>query len=317
MKPEADKLEASKITFIVNPNSSNGSTEKEWPQIQTKAKDMLGPFTTFMTTGQRHATRLTRQAIDSGTEIVVCVGGDGTLNEVINGFANEEGSIEQGVLLGFIPRGTGCDFVKSISIPGDPDSALKNILGRRYRTIDLGKMTFQDHDGQLSNLYFHNVVSFGLGGEVDERVNRTTKVFGGFVSFIYATLISILLYNKKRIRLRVDDSFDEEVTSWNVAVANGQFHGGGMQIAPGASLSDGLFQITVVGDLNLPQVFWNLPKLYNGKIYEHKKITKLIGRRIEASSSQLVLLDMDGEQPGSLPVVVEIVPSAIRIISED
>jgi len=309
-------LEASKITFIVNPNSSNGSTEKEWPQIKAKAEDILGPFMTSITTSPGHATQLTRQAIDSGSEIVVCVGGDGTLNEVINGFANEKGSIEQGVLLGFIPRGTGCDFVKSISIPGDPESALKNILGRRCRTIDLGRLTFQDHDGQSSCLFFHNVVSFGLGGEVDERVNRTTKMFGGFVSFIWATLVSILLYNKKRIRLRVDDSFNEEVLSWNVAVANGECHGGGMRVAPGASLCDGLFQITVVGDLNLGQVFWNLPKLYNGKIYEHKKITKLIGRRVAASSSQLVLLDMDGEQPGKLPAVVEIVPSAIRIISD-
>jgi len=116
-------LESNKIAFIVNPNSSNGSTGKEWPQIHAKAKDILGSFTTLMTTGQRHATGLARQAIDSGAEIVVCVGGDGTLNEVINGFVNQNGSIEQGVLLAFIPRGTGCDFVKSISIPGDPDRA--------------------------------------------------------------------------------------------------------------------------------------------------------------------------------------------------
>ncbi|MBW1702014.1 MAG: diacylglycerol kinase family lipid kinase [Deltaproteobacteria bacterium] len=310
-------MASKKITFIVNPNSSNGATGKEWPRIQAKATDILGSFTTCLTTSQGHATRLARQAIDSGSEIVVCVGGDGTLNEVINGFVNEKGSIEQGVLLGFIPRGTGCDFVKSISIPSDPDKGLKNILSCRYRTIDLGRLTYQDHDGGSSCLYFHNVLSFGLGGEVDERVNRTTKVFGGFVSFILATLISILLYSKKRIQLRVDDYFDEEVTCWNVAVANGQYHGGGMLVAPGASLSDGLFQITVLGDLHLAQVFWNLPRLYNGKIYEHKKITKLTGRRIEASSSQQVLLDMDGEQPGCLPAVVEIVPSAIRIISDD
>lgn len=309
-------MASSKITFIVNPNSCNGSTEKEWPRIEAKAKDVLGPFKTFMTEGPRHATQLAQRAINSGSEIVVCVGGDGTLNEVINGFVNEKGSIEKGVLLGFLPSGTGCDFVKSISIPRDPDSALKNILHGRCRPIDLGRLTFRDHDGRPACLYFHNVVSFGLGGEVDERVNRTTKVFGGFVSFIWATLIAILLYNKKQIMLRVDDSFMGEVTSWNIAVANGQFHGGGMLVAPGASLSDGLFQITIVGDLHLAQVFWNLPKLYNGKIYRHKKITKLIGRRIEASSSRPVLLDMDGEQPGQLPAIVEMVPSAIRIISD-
>jgi diacylglycerol kinase family enzyme len=143
-----------------------------------------------------------------------------------------------------------------------------------------------------------------------------SKLFGGFLSFIWATLISILRFDKKQIQLCVDNFFDEEVTVWNVAVANGQYHGGGMRVAPGAEINDGLFQVTVIGDLSIPEVFWNLPRLYNGKIYEQKKITKLIGRRVVASSTQVVLLDMDGEQPGRLPVAIEMVPSALSIICD-
>ncbi|NQU15813.1 MAG: diacylglycerol kinase family lipid kinase [Desulfobacteraceae bacterium] len=305
-----------RITFVVNPNSANGLTGKEWPHIRAKAKDRLGPFESQITVGPGDATRLARQAVRAGAEIVVCVGGDGTLNEIINGVMDEKGPCRKDLLLGFIPRGTGCDFIRTVPLPKDPDKALENIAVCHSRRIDLGRLTFQDHAGHTSSRYFHNVLSFGLGGEVDERVNRTTKIFGGFVSFIWATLISILLYDTKQIQLKVDDYFQEEVTSWNVAVANGQYHGGGMYVAPGASVDDGLFHVTEIGDLSKPGVFWNLPKLYNGKIYEHKEIRKLTGRRIEASSNQRVLLDMDGEQPGQLPVIVEIVPLAFPIICD-
>ena len=307
---------AKRIALIVNPNSANGATGREWPRIEARARERLGSFDTYITTGAGHATRLARQVALSGVDIIVCVGGDGTLNEVINGIMGENRPLGQDIMVGFIPRGTGCDFVRSISIPKDLDKALENILGLRSCRIDLGKLTYQDHAGETSVRYFHNVASFGLGGEVDERVNRTTKVFGGFLSFIWATLIGILLYEKKSVHLRVDDHFEQQVTTWNIAVANGQYHGGGMWVAPGANLGDGLFQLTVIGDMNIAEVFWNLPRLYNGTIYEHNKITKLTGHHITASSVQSVLIDMDGEQPGRLPVTVEIVPSAIRIICD-
>jgi diacylglycerol kinase family enzyme len=112
----------------------------------------------------------------------------------------------------------------------------------------------------------------------------------------------------------VDNSFEQEVMTWNIAVANGQYHGGGMWVAPDAAVDDGLFHITVIGDLSLPQVFWNLPKLYNGKIFEVEKVSSLTGKRIEAHSDQRVLLDVDGEQPGQLPVSMEIVPGAVLLI---
>ncbi len=305
-----------RITFIVNPNSANGATGRQWPKIHLQAKDRLGSFEVLVTTGPGDATRFTQQAVLSGVDMVVCVGGDGTLNEVVNGLMNQKGSLEAEVLLGYIPRGTGCDLAKSLPVPLNLEKALDNILSCRNRQIDLGKLTYRNQWGLESYRYFHNVLSLGLGGEVDVRVNRTSKVFGGFLSFMWATLISILRFDKKRVHLRVDDLFDEEVTIWNVAVANGQYHGGGMLVAPGAAINDGLFQVTIIGDLSMPGVFWNLPRLYNGKIYEHQKIIKLIGRRVVASSAQEVLLDMDGEQPGRLPVVIEMVPSALSIICE-
>jgi len=304
-----------KIAFIVNPNAAMGSTSREWPQIKTLVRDRLGPFQAFLTTAPGDAIRLTRLALLEGAELVVCVGGDGTLNEVVNGFMGEDGPIRPEAMLGFIPRGTGCDFIRTVHIPRELNRALDLIISSNARPIDLGRLTYRNHYGHPSCRYFHNITSFGLGGEVDDRVSRTTKVFGGFVSFIWATLISILIYDKKRIHLKVDNGFDQRVISWNVVVANGQYHGGGMWVAPEATVDDGLFHVTVIGDLTLAEVFMNLPRLYNGKILELEKVSTLVGKRVEAYSDQRVLLDVDGEQLGCLPAIIDIVPGAVPLIT--
>jgi YegS/Rv2252/BmrU family lipid kinase len=305
-----------KIAFIVNPNAAKGSIGKEWPRIKAVAENRLGPFQSYVTGKPAEATRFARMALRAGAELVICVGGDGTLNEVINGFMGEDGHpVRPDAVLGFIPRGTGCDFRRSALVPRDVNEALDLICSTEARLLDLGCLEYTDHDGASARRYFHNVTSFGLGGEVDERVNRGGNLFGGFVSFIWATLVSLLAYNKKHIRLRVDDAFDQQVKTWNVAVANGQYHGGGMWVAPAASLTDGLFHVTVVGDLSLPKVFRELPNLYNGKIYQVKKVRTLTGKRVEADSDQRVLLDVDGEQPGRLPAVIEMVPGKLRFIT--
>ena len=307
----------SKIAFIVNPHSGNGSTGSNWSYIESVAKDRLGHFETYTTQKSGDAVMFAENAVAKNIELLVCVGGDGTLNEVINGIMMHEESIRPTVMVGFVPNGTGCDFAKTLPISQNIEHAIDVIAGGYARAIDLGKLTFRDHRGHESSRYFHNITSFGLGGEVAQRVNRTTKAFGPFISFMWATLISIFLYGKKRIRIRIDNGFEQEFTVWNIAVANGRYHGGGMRVAPNASLYDGLLNVTVIGDLTLPEVFLNLPKLYNGKIYDIKKVVILTGKKIEAVSDQPVLLDVDGEQPGTIPVVIHVVPAALKMITTE
>ena len=115
--------------------------------------------------------------------------------------------------------------------------------------------------------------------------------------------------------MRIDDGFEQEFNIWNVAVANGRYHGGGMQVAPDASIDDGLLNVTVIGDLTIPQVFLNLPKLYNGRINDIDNVVTFTGEKMEAFSDQQVLLDVDGEQPGMIPIVIHMVPGALKIIA--
>jgi len=306
----------SKTAFIVNPHAGNGSTGSSWPFIEALAKDRLGLFDTYMTRKPGDAVIFAKNAIAEKTSLLVCVGGDGTLNEVVNGVMNHEESIRSNVRLGFIPNGTGCDFVRTVSIPQNAEQAMDLIASGHTRSIDLGVLVFQDHNGRDRCRYFHNIASFGLGGEVAQRVNRMTKALGPFISFMWATLMSVFLYGAKTIRILVDGSFEKKVSVWNMVVANGQYHGGGMWVAPGASVCDGLLQLTIIGDLTIPEVFLSLSKLYNGRIYDIDKVIARTCRKMAAISDDRVLLEVDGEQPGMLPVAVKMVPGALQIIAK-
>lgn len=303
----------------MNPNAGHGFAAKHWPEIRRAAQrlDMRHDVehAVCFTRRSGDAVALVRKAARQGVRRLVCVGGDGTLNEVVNGLMQEDSSWRRSVLLGYIPCGTGCDFARTLHLPMRPADAMAVAMSDGpTQAMDIGHLAFQGRDGDKRHAYFHNVVSFGLGGEVDERVNRSTAPLGGFLSFMLATLVSMFMYRKKRIRLCVDQGLPFEVSAWNVVVANGQYHGGGMWVAPDALPDDGLFQVIVIGDFSLPEVFLHLPKLYNGRLRNLPKVRCMSGRRIEASSSEHVLLDMDGEQPGRLPLAIDLIAGAVRVV---
>jgi YegS/Rv2252/BmrU family lipid kinase len=303
-----------KTVFIINPNAGNRRAAKFWPDIQRTMERSIGGFETFFTEGAGDAVNLTRRVALKEPRRLVCVGGDGTLNEVVNGMMKSDIGLRRKIVLGYIPCGTGCDFTKTARLSTDPlEAAIVAVTGKGVKTIDVGRLAFRDAEGRNKHLFFHNVASFGLGGEVDDRVNRSNKMMGGFISFIFATLVSIFLYKKKVIHLRMDEGPLMKFNAWNVVVANGQYHGGGMWVARDAALDDGFLKVVVIGDFTLPEVFRHLPKLYNGRLYSHGKVGHFRARRIEAWSTDKVLLDVDGEQPGRLPAIADIVPEALTM----
>jgi YegS/Rv2252/BmrU family lipid kinase len=303
-----------KTAFIINPQAGNGSTGRSWPGLAPYARKRLGAFQALVTKRPGDAFSCSRHAVEAGVERLICMGGDGTLNEVVNGIMAVSDNHANPVL-GIVPNGTGCDLVRTLSIPRDVRAAVDLIAANQTHFLDIGRLTFQGPGKRTVHRYFHNITSFGIGGEVDARVNRTTKAFGPFLSFMWATLISVLSYDKKQVRLRTESGVDQTVRVWNVAIANGQFHGGGMWVAPEARVDDGRFHITVIGDLSLAAACRNLPRLYNGRIGRIAQVSMMTATRIEAESAQKVLLDVDGEQPGRLPLSAEIVPRALRIIA--
>jgi diacylglycerol kinase (ATP) len=299
--------------FVVNPNSANRHTGRVWPLIKKAAEEVIGEFEFSLTEGPLHAIELTRTALANGAEMIVSVGGDGTNNEVVNGFFKAGRLINPEAVLAIICSGTGSDFIRTAMIPRDFHESIKLIAGKESKPLDLGELTFLDHQGRETRRYFINIASFGVGGEVDERVNKTSKALGGKASFLWASTRATLAYKNKLVKIRLDDRIEIEHKVFNVAVANGQYHGAGMRAAPKAVLDDGLFDVVVMGDLSFLESLRLARLIYKGQHVKLDKVESYRAKEVKATSEHRVLLDVDGEQPGTLPASFNILPSIIRM----
>ena len=260
-----------------------------------------------------HATELTRAAIKRGARTIIAVGGDGTINEVINGFFEDERAIPTEAALAIIPHGTGSDFSRILSLPRDDKLAAKVIQSGEKRFIDVMKVRYATPNGTQAVRYAVNVTSFGMGGAVAERVNRSSKPLGPVLAFLTATVQTALSFPGKQVMLQLDDSKTLSMRITNVAAGNGQYHGAGMWICPGAIIDDGLLDVTIVRHLRWPELVRNIHVLYNGGILSHPKVESYRVKSLRAESHQTVLLEIDGEPLGQLPVEISVVPQAIRV----
>jgi YegS/Rv2252/BmrU family lipid kinase len=305
-----------KTVVIANPMARAGKVGRQWPQLEQGIQRALGSFEARFTTGPGQATVVARRALDEGAERIAVVGGDGTINEVLNGFVDPtSGNVRDQAALVVIPVGTGGDFSRSVGLAGvDFVHALAAASERR---IDVGRAEMTSAAGRPLVRHFLNISSFGASGLIDNMVNSTTKVLGAKASFMLGTLKGLVTYKNQRVRLRIDDTFDEEVLINVVAVANGRYFGGSMRIAPYAVLDDGLFEVVVVGDYSLVDFVRRSSRIYAGTHMDLPDIRRFSGKRVEAAPvhGNRVLIDLDGEQPGILPVRYDIVPAAVRLLA--
>jgi YegS/Rv2252/BmrU family lipid kinase len=300
---------------VVNPHSAGRKTEKRWPQLREIIHEAYGPFETRFTDKPGSATTLTRDALKSGAELVVAIGGDGTINEVVNGFYEGTRAIAPQASFGVLPAGTGGDFVKTLGTSRDIRTAASDLRSAQPRAIDLGRLTFVGNDGKTEVRHFINVASFGIGGLVDKYVNESSKALGGTLSFAISTLKAGLNYKNAEVRVVIDDAPAREGRIYNIAVANGRYFGGGMKIAPDAALDDGLFDVVTLGDFHFSDLLLRGLDIYTGKHVHNPKVTVHRARRVEATATNgsHVLLDVDGEAPGRLPATFEMVPGGLKV----
>lgn len=326
-------------TFVIaNPTSGGGAVQREWDVIERMLKNTLTEYDVAFTRGPEHATLLAREAIKAGWEMVVAVGGDGTINEVVNGFFEQldprqhyklspEGwVVHRGILprllnpevvLGVIPLGTGGDFRRSLGLMGGWKEAIRALATENTRTIDLGQVGFINHQGKLDTRFYINIASGGFSGDVDQRINRSSKKLGGTAGFALATLRTFATWSNVSIDVRLDEM--EELNDMRVhtfTAANGEYFGGGMRIAPGASLTDGQLQFVTLGDFNKFEAISNMPRIYSGTHVNLDKVEKRAAKQISVRSKHRqrnVLLDIDGEQPGRLPALFHVLPNALTV----
>jgi len=299
-----------KTQVIVNPESNKGRTRKRWKQIKEALKTFLKEFKYEFTEKPSQATEISRIAIKEGTELIVGVGGDGTMNEIANGFYENQRIINPTTTLGIVPSGTGCDFIRSMNIPLNLKNALKVITQAPSSWIDIGRVRFKSHEGKNQERFFLNVADFGIGGEVVRKINEN-RMKRKASSYLRCLISTFIVYKNKKVRIKIDDK-DLPVEEYLVGtISNGQIFGKGMKIAPQAKLDDGLFDVVLVKRMKKLEFFRNVWRIYTGSHLSHPKISLIRGQKIEAYPAEAeekdVLIELDGEQLGKLPAFFEII----------
>ncbi|MBI4776438.1 MAG: diacylglycerol kinase family lipid kinase, partial [Deltaproteobacteria bacterium] len=262
-----------KTLLVVNPASGNGNTGRGWTKSELLLRRHLEfPFDVALTQSPGHATRIVREAVGRGVDRIVSVGGDGTLNEVVNGLFDGEHPQASETILGTIGLGTGSDFIKTLGWRPGLEFAAEKLNQGTVRRIDAAHVRFRTFDGSKAGRTFINVADFGAGGAVVERVNRTTKRFGGAASFLWGIVATLLTYKNKLISYRVAQGLEQSEILSNVIVGNGCYYGGGIKAAPTASLNNGTLSIVFVGDFKWLETLVNLPRFRAGRHLTHRKV---------------------------------------------
>ncbi|MDY0095685.1 MAG: diacylglycerol kinase family lipid kinase, partial [Candidatus Vecturithrix sp.] len=305
-----------KITAIVNPTSGAGKAGKTWTTIQAALERELELITVVETRQKLDAVVLTRQALQSGAETIIAVGGDGTLNEVVNGFFKDGAPIQPSAKLAVLLRGTGSDFVKTCTLPKTIEELTQSIKNGISAPCDVVRTIVTPIPGEPSERYFINVADVGIGGPVVDLVNKSSKRLGGKITFLLAGIRATLQSKNFRMNVKLDgEILCEQRPHYFAAIANGRYFGGGIYIAPQARLNDGWFDVVLAGDFSLfEKIFKFLPHLYTGKIGELQKTRSLRGQRLHISADPPILIEADGELIGQTDVLFEMLPSAIQMV---
>ncbi len=305
---------AAETLVLVNPVSAGGRTMRRWPQIRAALRRAGVEINAHLTLAPGDATAVTRREITRrGVRQVVAVGGDGTLNEVVNGCVDDRcAPLAEGIRVGLIPSGTGSDLRRTLDLPTDPDAAARLLESGATRSLDLGRIDFTDGSHRL----FVNVADCGLGGEVVARVNGYREKRGGPVGtavFLGVAIRELMTYRNREILLTIDGETERRRVQ-QVVVANGRCFGGGMRIAPDADPADGLLDVVVVGDVSRLGALRAVPRLYRGTHLALGVVEVHRARSVRIAAADLEeppRFDVDGEQVGRAPAEITILPRAL------
>jgi YegS/Rv2252/BmrU family lipid kinase len=306
---------------IINPSSASGSTGEAWPRVASDLRSEFGPFQTAFTKVRGDAASLAADAARKGANLIIACGGDGTISEVANGILTSG----KGAELGILPSGTGGDFRRTLEIPSQSRDAARVLREGRTRRIDVGRVSFVDHNGAEAMRYFVGVASCGMSTKVIERVKgggpdwlptNTPKWLGGRISFGASLLHTAMRSEATRLLVQLDDAPDRHLLVLNLCIANARYFGGGMKIAPEAKLTDGKFDVVGVGDLGAMKIFTSAPRVYFGSHLSMPEVSHALARKVVVRPAERAVevdLEVDGELPGKLPATFQIVPEALRI----
>ena len=293
--------------IIANPISGNRNFSKQWKEIQQLLNNKKIDFSFAFTKFSKHEIELVDTAIQQGFRNIISIGGDGTLHNVVNGIMTQRYAKTSDITIAVIPQGTGNDWIKTYNIPNSVKKAIEIIHKKNIILQDIGVLKTDNR-----TVFFNNVAGLGYDGYIVNKL-KTLKSFGS-LAYILSGIAGLLLYKKTVFKIIFDDKILETnclMTVFGIC----KFSGGGMQFTKNVNSTDGLLDITIAKNLNILDLILNLPKLYSGKIVDHKKLETYKTKAIRVvPKTAKPFIQADGEIIGTGEVHVKIIEKAINFV---
>lgn len=312
-----------RLAFLVN------STIKNYKTVVTGIHETFAgyDYTIFPSTGPGHVIDLAKDAASNGFSHIIVAGGDGTLNEAVNGImefartGNDQtpGSYDTGksrqVIVGLLPAGSGNDFSKTIGISADPVRLRALIEKNSPKQVDIGWSSYYNKQNNPVQRFFVNITDVGMGGEVARRLEDRIPLLSSNLNYNLAIATTFLSYTKSKV-LATGENFRYENSVMNLVVANGKWFGSGLGVAPDAEVNDGKFSVVALGDINIIDYLKHLNTVKKCIKVAHKEVKyfSLPSLRIEPTDGKALSIDMDGEFAGYAPMDIQCIPGAISML---
>jgi YegS/Rv2252/BmrU family lipid kinase len=291
------RIEGMPLTLLVNPASAGGRTLKLLPAVEQALDARRVAFRVQRTKGLEHGAEQALRAIEAG-ELPVVLSGDGLVGAIGGAMAGAE------TPLGILPGGRGNDLARVLGIPSDPERAVATLFSGHSRRIDVG---------EANGKRFLGIVSVGFDSECNRRANEVKLIRSNLV-YVYSLFRTLAGWKPARFTIRVDDE-RTRFTGYSVAVANNSTFGGGMRVAPGADLEDGLFDVIGVGEVGKLRFLANLPKVFKGTHVESEEVRVFRASHLEVSASKPFPVYADGEHLTDLPASLRVLPRALTVLT--
>jgi diacylglycerol kinase (ATP) len=297
------------LVLICNARSGRGGVARCLPEVKSHLEKRELPYEIRYTEGRGDATRIAREALDEGKRFLVAVGGDGTVHEVVNGMIQDDKAVNPDAVFGVVAAGTGSDFIKTFGIPAMPGHAVAHLDGHEAFPIDIGKITYTE-DGAEKVRYFANIAEAGMGAEVVDRASRLPRWLGPTV-YLVAFWLTLARYRNPNVKADlVDRTYEGSMN--NIVVANGQFFGGGVKIAPKAAPTDGILDIQIYRTSKRESLAL-VQKVQKGIHLPHPQIEEAKRVRLSVETDPQVRIEADGEVLGYTPAEFEVLKDLLSL----
>lgn len=306
-------MKQEKHLVIVNPNAGGGLGRKDWPEIEEFLNKAGINYKTVFTKYHRHAIQLASENADKGFRKFIAVGGDGTINEVVNGMMSRLSFVEE-MQLGVIMVGTGNDWGKMFNIPNDYSESIQLIINGNTFLQDVGKVSYFLRD-EKHYRYFINMAGLGFDAKVVESANKSKdKGKSSKFSYLITLFKTLMKYKPMHIDVHIEGKPLEGSRLFTMSIGIGKYSGGGMIQVPNAIADDGLFDIMIVNHIRKSKIIRKINKLYDGNIKMLKEVNMHRGHHLSVESKDGVLLEVDGESLGHGPFEFSIMDQKLNVI---